>query len=125
MIQVTLIRQKKIGKAVNGTITFPIGERSFTYPTIENADFIIPAGTYPLNRTWSPKFKKLLPIIEEVPEREGIRIHTGTKPEHSTGCVLVTPMAAANLDIMFNYIEKNYEDENVQIKIIDSLDPCA
>ncbi len=119
MIQVTLTRQKKIGKAVNGTITFPIGERSFTYPTIENADFIIPAGTYPLNRTWSPKFKKLLPIIEEVPEREGIRIHMGTKPEHSTGCVLVTPMAAANLDIMFNYIEKNYEDENVQIEITD------
>ena len=119
MITVTLTRQKKIGKAVNGTITFPIGERSFTYPTIENADFIIPAGTYPLNRTWSPKFKKLLPLIEEVPEREGIRIHTGTKPEHSTGCVLVTPMAAANLDIMFNYIEKNTEDENVQIEITD------
>ena len=119
MITVTLTRKSKIGKAVNGTITFPIGERSFSYPTIENADFIIPAGTYPLNRTWSPKFKKLLPLIEEVPEREGIRIHTGTKPEHSTGCVLVTPMAAANLDIMFNYIEKNYEDENVQIEITD------
>ena len=125
MIQVTLIRQNKNGNAVNGTITFPIGERSFSYPTIENADFIIPAGTYPLNRTWSPKFKKLLPIIEEVPEREGIRIHTGTKPEHSTGCVLVTPMAAANLNIMFNYIEKNTEDEKVQIEITDSLDSCA
>ena len=119
MIQVTLIRQSKIDKAVTGIISFKIGERPFNYPTIENADFIIPAGTYPLNRTWSPKFKKLLPIIEEVPEREGIRIHTGTKPEHSTGCVLVTPMAAANLDIMFNYIEKNTEDENVQIEITD------
>ena len=119
MITVTLTRKSKIGRAVNGSITFPIGERSFSYPTIENADFIIPAGTYPLNRTWSPKFKKLLPIIEEVPEREGIRIHTGTKPEHSTGCVLVSPMAAANLDIMFNYIEKNTEDENVQIEITD------
>ena len=119
MIQVTLNRQKKIGKAVNGTITFPIGERSFSYPTIENADFIIPAGTYPLERTWSPKFKKLLPIIEEVPEREGIRIHTGTKPEHSIGCVLVSPMAAANLDIMFNYIKKYTEDEETCIKITD------
>ena len=125
MIQVTLIRQKKIGKAVNGTITFPIGERSFSYPTIENADYIIPAGNYPLERTWSPKFKKLLPIIEEVPEREGIRIHTGTKPEHSTGCVLVGPMAAANLNIMFNYIKKYNEDEKVQIEITDSIDACA
>ena len=119
MTQVTLTRQNKIGKAVNGNITFLIGERSFSYPSLENADFIIPAGTYPLNRTWSPKFKKLLPIIEEVPEREGIRIHTGTKPEHSTGCVLVGAMAAANLDIMFNYIEKNTENENVQIEITD------
>ena len=119
MTTVTLTRQSKIGKAVNGNITFPIGERSFSYPSLENADFIIPAGTYPLNRTWSPKFKKLLPIIEEVPEREGIRIHTGTKPEHSTGCVLVGAMAAANLDIMFNYIEKNTENENVQIEITD------
>ena len=119
MITVTLTRKSKIGKAVNGNITFPIGEKTYSYPTIENADFIIPAGTYPLNRTWSPKFKKLLPIIEEVPEREGIRIHTGTKPEHSTGCVLVGAMAAANLDIMFNYIEKNTENENVQIEITD------
>ena len=125
MTTVTLIRQNKKGKAVYGTLTFPIGERSFSYPSLENADFIIPAGTYPLNRTWSPKFKKLLPIIEEVPEREGIRIHMGTKPEHSTGCVLVTPMAAANLDIMFNYIKKYNEDEKVQIEIIDSLDACA
>ena len=121
MTQVTLTRQKRTGKAVNGTITFPIGERTYSYPTIENADFIIPAGTYPLNRTWSPKFKKLLPIIEEVPEREGIRIHTGTKPEHSTGCVLVNPMAAANLDIMFNYIKKYTEDEKVQIEIKDVI----
>ena len=54
-----------------------------------------------------------------MPEREGIRIHMGTKPEHSTGCVLVGAMAAANLDIMFNYIEKNTENENVQIEITD------
>jgi len=125
MITVTLIRRNKKGKAVNGTITFPIGEKTFSYPTLENADFIIPAGIYPLNRTWSPKFKKLLPIIEEVPEREGIRIHMGTKPEHSQGCILSNFAAISNLDVMFNYIEHNYEDEKVQIEIIDSLDGCA
>ncbi len=121
MTTVTLKRQSKKGKAVNGNITFPIGERSFTYPTLENADFIIPAGTYPLNRTWSPKFKKLLPIIEDVPERDGIRIHMGTKPEHSTGCVLVNAMAQSNLDIMFNYIKKYHDNEEVSIRIIDAM----
>ena len=121
MTTVTLTRKSKIGKAVNGTITFPIGEKTYSYPTIENADFIIPAGTYPLNRTWSPKFARLLPIIEEVPEREGIRIHMGAKPEHSTGCVLVDPMAAANLEIIFNYLKKYTEDEKVQIEIKDVI----
>ena len=120
MTTVTLIRQSKKGKAVYGTLTFPIGERSFSYPSLENADFLIPSGTYPLERTWSPKFKKRLAEIQNVPERTGIRIHMGTKPEHSTGCVLVNPMAAANLDIMFNYLKKYTEDEKVQIEIVDS-----
>ena len=125
MITVTLIRQNKKGNAVYGTLTFPIGERSFTYPTIENADYIIPAGNYPLERTWSPKFKKRLAEIQNVPERTGIRIHMGTKPEHSQGCILSNFAAISNLDIMFNYIKKYNEDEKVQIEIIDSLDACA
>lgn len=120
MINLTLIRQNKKGNAVYGTLTFPIGERSFTYPTIENADFLIPSGTYPLERTWSPKFKKRLAEIQNVPERTGIRIHMGTKPEHSQGCILSNFAAISNLDIMFNYIEKNTEDEKVQIEITDS-----
>ena len=125
MINLTLIRQSKKGKAVYGTLTFPIGERSFSYPSLENADFLIPSGTYPLERTWSPRFKKRLAEIQNVPERTGIRIHMGTKPEHSQGCILSNFAAISNLDIMFNYIEKNTEDEKVQIEIIDSLDACA
>ena len=120
MTTVTLIRQSKKGKAVYGTLTFPIGERSFSYPSLENADFLIPSGTYPLERTWSPKFKKRLAEIQNVPERTGIRIHMGTKPEHSQGCILSNFAAISNLDVMFNYIEHNYEDEKVQIEIMDS-----
>ena len=125
MITITLARTNKKGNAVYGTLTFPIGERSFSYPSLENADYIIPAGNYPLERTWSPKFKKRLAEIQNVPERTGIRIHMGTKPEHSQGCILSNFAAISNLDIMFNYIEKNTEDEKVQIEIIDSLDGCA
>jgi len=120
-MEITLKRQSKKGKAVNGSITFPIGDTSFTFPTLENADFIIPAGTYPLKRTWSPKFKKMLPIIEDVPDRDGIRIHMGTKPEHSTGCVLVNAKTQSNLNIMFNYIEKYYDNEEISIRIIDPV----
>ena len=119
MIQVTLKRTRKDGKAVNGTLTFPIGERSFPYPSLENADFLIPSGTYPLERTWSPRFKKRLAEIQNVPERTGIRIHMGTKPEHSQGCILSNFAAISNLDVMFNYIEHNYEDEEICITISD------
>ena len=41
---------------------------TYTESTLENADFIIPAGVYPVERTWSPKFKKLLPLIDNVPD---------------------------------------------------------
>ena len=125
MINLTLTRTKIDGKAVYGTLTFPIGERSFSYPSLENADFLIPSGTYPLERTWSPKFKKRLAEIQNVPERTGIRIHMGTKPEHSQGCILSNFAAISNLDVLLKYIEKNTEDEKVQIEIIDSLDACA
>ena len=58
--------------------------------TLENADYIIPDGTYTVSVTYSPRFKKMMPLIGNVPGRSGIRIHGGTKPEHSTGCVLVS-----------------------------------
>ena len=107
MITVTLQRNRPTGKAVTGTISLPFEEKTLEYPSLENADFIIPAGTYPLNRTWSPKFKKLLPLVENVPDREGIRIHMGTKPEHSEGCILVEYACLANLNVLFNRVAKS------------------
>ncbi len=107
---------------MTGKITLPFEEKTLEYPTLENADFIIPAGTYPLNRTWSPKFKKLLPLVENVPDREGIRIHMGTKPEHSEGCILVDYACMANLNVLFNRVaQRNQmyeENEEIQLEIL-------
>ena len=107
------------GKAVWGTITFTVDlwNQTFTSRTLENADFLIPAGTYDLKKTWSPRFKKMMPEICNVPDREGIRIHCGTKPEHSLGCILVEPFILANIQNMLNLFEKYQPDENVQITI--------
>ena len=132
MITITLQRTIRKGKAVIGKMDIPLEQGEFTVRTLENADYIIPAGIYPLRRTWSPKFKKLLPLIEDVPNREGIRIHTGTIPEHSTGCVLTTPGAMSCLRVLFNRVEKsnaikdeNEPDEEVYIEIIDPNGDCA
>ena len=58
--------------------------------TLENADYLIPALIYSVQVTQSPRFKRLLPILQQVPGRTGIRVHRGTKPEHSKGCILVS-----------------------------------
>ena len=104
-------------------MTFPFEEQMHSAPTLENADYLIPAGRYPLKRTWSPKFKKNLPLVDEVPDREGIRIHKGTKPEHSQGCILTDIAGMAYLDVMFNRVEERKEmfeeDEEIFIDVID------
>ena len=122
MRKITLIRNRRAGKAVYGQLTFEMRNReyaleTFSMPSLENADYLIPAGTYPVERTWSPRFKKFLPLIENVPDREGIRIHRGALPEHSKGCILLDLAGMSNINILFNQLEN--EDEKAQIEIID------
>lgn len=57
--------------------------------TMERVGYQIPAICYPIRVTQSPRFKRLLPIVQNVPQRSGIRFHRGTKPQHSTGCILI------------------------------------
>jgi len=119
MIQLTLVRKKIAGKAVTGTLNFrlPNSEEPTTVPTLENADHLIPEGTYPVERTWSPKFKKFLPELIDVPDRFGIRIHRGSLPEHSRGCILLDMNGMAYLNTLFNQIEVFEINEPVQITV--------
>ena len=119
MINIDLIRQKIAGKAVTGTLTFRLlnQEEPITVPSLENADYLIPEGTYPVERTWSPKFKKFLPELTDVPNRSGIRIHRGSLPEHSRGCILLDMNGMAYLNTLFNQIEVFEINEPVQITV--------
>lgn len=49
----------------------------------------IPEGIYEVEVTMSPRFKKDLPLLKNVPNFEGIRIHGGNKIDDSEGCILV------------------------------------
>ena len=94
---IQLIRNKPQGNAITGRLV--VDGRWFCN-TLERVGYQIPALCYHVAVTQSPKFKRLLPLVQNVPRtgdkakgdkamRQGIRFHVGTKPEHSTGCILV------------------------------------
>ena len=94
---IQLIRNQPKGNAITGRLV--INGRWFCN-TLERVGYQIPALCYHVAVTQSPKFKRLLPLVQNVPRtgdkakgdkamRQGIRFHVGSKPEHSTGCILV------------------------------------
>ena len=48
----------------------------------------IPYGTYEIELSVSPKFKRLLPLVLDVKHFTGIRIHRGNTAKDSHGCIL-------------------------------------
>ncbi len=106
------------GKAVKGILKVPVENDILHCVTIENSDYIIPAGDYPLDMTYSPRWRKLMPEICNVPGRTGIRIHMGTQPEHSKGCVLVSFIALSYITSFINKTKKNNKDETIILRII-------
>jgi len=53
------------------------------------AQTAIPYGKYKVSVTMSNRFKRLMPLIHNVPGFEGIRIHGGNTHHNTEGCPLV------------------------------------
>lgn len=49
----------------------------------------IPTGIYPVTITYSPKYKKNMPLISNVKGYSGIRIHSGNTSKDTEGCLIV------------------------------------
>ena len=121
-----LIRQPADGKAVKGTLyqtehrySGSAGEyKEYLTPvcdTLENKDYLVPALIYKVQVSKSPKFRRLLPLLEQVPGRSGIRFHRGTKPEHSKGCILVSKENEKILTSMFLKEQRQHEECRIDI----------
>uniref|UniRef100_A0AAU8B7D0 DUF5675 domain-containing protein n=1 Tax=Dulem virus 42 TaxID=3145760 RepID=A0AAU8B7D0_9CAUD len=49
----------------------------------------IPKGTYTVTLTYSSRFKKIMPLLNNVKGFDGIRIHSGNSAKDTEGCILV------------------------------------
>lgn len=49
----------------------------------------IPVGNYDVKWTYSPKYKRKMYLVSNVPNRKGIRIHSGNYYSDILGCILL------------------------------------
>jgi hypothetical protein len=92
-MELKLTRTRKTPTFTGGTLT--IGDESFF--TCEDAErpvkvageTAIPKGRYKVVITFSQRFQKHLPLLLDVPNFTGIRIHAGNDHTMTQGCVLL------------------------------------
>ena len=90
----------------------------------------IPKGKYNMILTYSNRFKQILPLIEDVPNYSGIRIHKGNTSANTEGCILVGNKNSSHGDdfigsskvafehLMPQLIAAKGRDEEVTIEIV-------
>ena len=88
---------RRLHKTENSTIGELYVDGKFECYTLEDkerevkikSETAIPKGIYVVGITLSNRFKKMLPILIDVPNFEGVRIHPGNTNHDTEGCILV------------------------------------
>lgn len=136
------IKVKRIARKDNYTIGHLYADGEYLCDTLEDKDrglkdtddlehikkvkvkgeTAIPMGAYKVRLTYSPRFKKTLPLIENVKGFDGIRIHSGNTPKDTEGCLLVgkntvVGMVTQSKDTLKELMTKMYSQKDIDIII--------
>ena len=117
---------KLLLKRIHRTESSTIGElyvdgvfECYTLEDIERdvkikSETAISKGTYKVIITMSNRFKRLLPLLMNVPNFQGVRIHSGNTNHDTEGCILVGQTRSKDFigksrkafDILFKKMQK-------------------
>ena len=93
-MQITIKRLHKTDTSTIGELLVDGLFECYTLEDIERpvkikAETAIPRGTYKVIINQSNRFKRLMPLLLNVPNFEGVRIHAGNTNHDTEGCILV------------------------------------
>lgn len=93
-MQITVKRLHKTDTSTIGELLIDGIFECYTLEDIERpvkikSETAIPRGTYKVIINQSNRFKRLLPLLLNVPGFEGVRIHSGNTNHDTEGCILV------------------------------------
>jgi len=122
----TIQRGTPIGNALPGEMFIGGTHACFT---LENYADRIPAGTYEVTLYPSPKFHRLMPLVN-VPGRTDIEIHWGTFWQNYIGCIGVGEQrdkdeifnTQKQFEALFPAIEAAVRTEGCQLQVLDVVE---
>ena len=86
----------------------------------------IPYGRYEVGISYSNRFKKMMPIVLNVPGFDGIRIHPGNTEHDTDGCPLIGTTRNSTMvlnsriayRLFFNWLQSTLQNEKVYLNVV-------
>jgi hypothetical protein len=137
-MQLQVLRKTFTGQSTIGELLVDGQFECFTLEDVVRPEKIfgetaIPDGSYRVVVTMSPRFKRRLPLLVDVPGYTGVRIHPGNTRRDTLGCLLVGRGKAKDVisgsqvafAALLQKIEKAALTEEVIIELVNEGSPIG